>query len=130
MKNYDKDKGSSYLEYLDTKNLDGRGMSQKLSVNGFEWVKELSQFKEDFIKDYDGDSNKGYFLELDAEYPKKLLSLHGGLPFSPEKNKIKNRNKLVCNVHDKKNYVVHIRALKQALNHRLILKRTTQSNSI
>ena len=36
-------------------------MYQKLPVNGFEWVEELSQFNEDFMKNYDEDSNKGYF---------------------------------------------------------------------
>ena len=101
-------------------------MSQKLPVNGFEWVEELSQFKEDFIKNYDEDSNKGYFLEVDVEYPKNLFSLHSDLPFLPERNKVVKCNKLVCNVHDKKNYVVHIRALKQALNHGLILKKYTR----
>ena len=75
MKNYDKDMVSSYLEYLDRNNLYGWAMSQKLPVNGFEWVEELSQFKEDFIKNYDEDSNKGYFLEVDAEYPKNVFSL-------------------------------------------------------
>ena len=48
-------------------------MFQKLPVNGFEWVEELSQFNEDFIKNYDEDSNKGYFLEVDVEYPKKYF---------------------------------------------------------
>ena len=99
------------------------GNAQKLSANCFEWVEKLSQFKEDFIKNYDEDSNKGYFLEVDVEYPKKLFSLHSDLPFLPERNKIKQCNQLVCNVHDKKNYAVHIRALKQALNHGLILKK-------
>ena len=96
---------------------------KKLPVDGFEWVEELSQFKEGFIKNYDEDSNKGYFLEVDVEYPKNLCSLHSDLPFLPERNKVVKCNKLVCNVHDKKNYVVHIRALKQALNHELILKK-------
>ena len=53
MKNYDKNTASSYLMYLDSKNLYGWKMSQKFPVNGFEWVEELSQFKEDFIKSYD-----------------------------------------------------------------------------
>ena len=53
------------------KNLYGWAMSQKFPVNGFEWVEELSQFNEDFIKNYDEDSNKEYFLEVDVEYPKK-----------------------------------------------------------
>ena len=71
MKKYDKDMESSYLEYLNANNLYGLAMSQKVSVNGFQWVGELSQFKEDFIKNYDEDSSKGYFLEVDVEYPKK-----------------------------------------------------------
>ena len=109
-------------------------MSQEVPVNGFEWVEDLSQFKEDFIKNYDENSDKGYFLEVDVEYPKKLfngvaLNLHEDLPFLPERKKIKKCNKLVCNMQDKENYVVHIKALKQALNHRLILK-STQSNSV
>ena len=72
---------------------------------------------------------KGYFLEVDVDYPKNLLNgvaftLHSHLPFLPERNKIKKFNKLVCNLQEKENYVVHIRALKQALNHGLLLKNT------
>ena len=80
------------------------------------------------MKDYDENSNNGYFLEVDVEYPKILFNLHIDLPFLAERNKIKKFNKLVCNIYDKENHVVHIRALKQALNHGLILK-STQSNS-
>ena len=50
MKHYDKDMESSYLEYLDANNLYGWTMSQKLLVNCFKQVEELSQFKEDFKK--------------------------------------------------------------------------------
>ena len=81
MKNYDKDKEISYIQYLDTNNLYGWTMSQKLPVNGFEQVEELSQFKEDFTKNYDENSNKGYVLEVDVEYPKNLHNLHSDLPF-------------------------------------------------
>ena len=102
------------------------GNVSKTSVNGFEWVEEPSRFKEDFIKNYDEDSSKGHFLEVDVEYPKNLFRFHGDLPFLPEGNKIKKCNNLVCNVHDKKNYVVHIRALKQALNHRLIIQKVNR----
>ena len=56
----------------------------------------------------------------DNEYPKDLHNLHSDLPFWAEKIKIKKSNKLVCNLYDRKEYVVHIRALKQALNHGLI----------
>ena len=118
--NYDKNTASSCLVYLDANNLYGWTMSQKLPMNGFECVEELSEFNEDFIKDYDENSDEGYFLEVDVEYPQKLFSLHNDLPFLPERNKIRKYNKLVCNVQDKENYVVHIRALKQALNHGLI----------
>ena len=57
LKNYDKNIISSYLVYLDTNNLYGRGMSQKLPVNGFKWVKKLSKFDQRFIKDYDENRN-------------------------------------------------------------------------
>ena len=100
-------------------------MPQKLPVNGFKWVEEddLAKFNESFIKNYDENSDKGYFLEVDVDYPKNLYKLHSDLPFLPERKKIKKCNKLVCTVQDKENYVVHIRALKQALNHGLILKK-------
>ena len=116
--------------YLDANNLYGWEMSQKLPVNHFEWVEELSEFDEPFIKNYDENSNKGYFLEVVVEYPKNLFSLHSDLPFLPERKKIEKCKKLLCNIHDKESYVVHIRALKQALNHELILKKSTESNSI
>ena len=90
MKNYDKDMESSYLEYLDANNLYGLATSQKVPVNGFQRVEELSQFKEDFIKNYDEDSNKGYFLEVDVEYPKNLHNLHSDLPFLLEKKILEN----------------------------------------
>ena len=92
-------------------------MSQKLPVNGFESVKKLSKFNEFFIKNYDENSDKGYFLEVDVEYPKNLNNLHSDQSFLPARKKIEKCNKLVCDFHDKKNFVVHIKALKQALNH-------------
>ena len=81
--------------------------------------KNVSKFNGELIKNYDEDSNKGYILEVDVEYPKDLHNLHSDLPFLSERMKIKKCNKLVCNLYDKKEYVVHIRALKQALNHGL-----------
>ena len=98
-------------------------MSQKLPVNGFKWVKNVPKIDEDFIKNYDEDSDKGYILEVDVEYPENLRDLHSGLPFLPERIKINKCNKLVCNLYDKKNYAAHIRSIKQALNHGLILKK-------
>ena len=74
--------------------------------------KNVSQFDENFIKSYDEDSNKGYVLEVEFEHPKDLHNLHSDLPFLSERMKIKKYNKLVCNLYDKKEYVIHIRALK------------------
>ena len=51
------------------------------------------------------------------------MILHSDLPFLPERMKINKCSKLVCNLYDKKNYIVHIKLLKQALNHGLILKK-------
>ena len=101
-------------------------MSQKLPVNGFKWIKNVSKFDEEFIKNYDEDSDKEYILEVNVEYLKKFLNLHNDLPFLAKRMKINERKKLVCNINDKENYVVHIRALKQALNHGLILKKYTE----
>ena len=68
-------------------------MSQKLPVNGFKWVKQKkkkpSKFNEDFIKNYNENSTKGYFFEVDIDYPKELFNLHKDLPFLPEKKKLK-----------------------------------------
>ena len=85
--------------------------------------KNVSKFDEDFIKNYDEVSNKGDMLEVDVQYSKNLHNLHSDLPFLLEKIKIKKCNKLVCNLYYKKEYIVHIRALKQALHNRLILKK-------
>ena len=87
MKNYNKDIISSYLMYLDANNLYGWAMSQKLPVNGFKWVKNLSQFNESFIRNYDENSDIGYFLEVDIDYPKELFNFHKDLPLLPKRKK-------------------------------------------
>ena len=98
-------------------------MSQKLPVNGFKWEDDLSKFNERFIKSYNDNSTKAYFLEVDVEYPKKLFGSHKDLPFLPERKKFEKVENLICSIEDKEKYVIHIRALKQVLNHELILKR-------
>ena len=85
----------------------------------------LSDFNKDFIKNYNKNSDVGYFLEVDIEYPKTLWGSHKELPFLPERKKLEKVEKLVCSIEDKEKYVIHIRALKQALNHGL---KCTQSN--
>ena len=76
MENYNKFIESFYLMYLDANNLYRWAMSQKLVVDGFKWVKDLSKFNGSFIKSYNENSDKGYILEVDYEYPKNLHKLH------------------------------------------------------
>ena len=124
MNNYDKNK-ISFLLYLDANNLYGWTMSQKLPLVNFKWIKkdDILKFNEDFINNYEENGDKGYLLEVDIEYPKNLHTLHSDLPFLPERMRINKCTKLVCTVQDKENDVVHIRTLKQTLNHGLILKK-------
>ena len=70
----------------------------------------MLKFNEDFIKNYDEKSDKGYIFEVDLEYPNILQKSHGDLTFLPERMKINKCNKLVCNLYDKNYYVVHIRS--------------------
>ena len=123
MKNYDNNKESSYMQYLDANNLFGWAMSQKLPVNGFKWINDVAGIDEEFIRNYNEDNDKEYILEVDVKYPRKLHDLHSDLPFLPKRMKIDKCKKLVCNLRNKKKYVVHIRSLKQALNHGLKLKK-------
>ena len=97
-------------------------MSQNLPVNGFEWVEDISRINEEFVKNYDENNDKGYILEVDVKYPKKLHDIHSDLPFLPKRMKIDKCKKLLCNLRNKNKYVVYIKSLKQALNHRLKLK--------
>ena len=98
-------------------------MSQKLPVNDFKWVEDTSRIDEEFIKNYNENNKKGYILEVDVKYPKKLLDSHSDLLFLPKRMKIDKCKKLVCNLLSNKKCVVHINSLKQALNHGLKLKK-------
>ena len=108
MKVYDKDKEPSYIQYWDVNNLYGWAMSQNLPVNNFEWIKDTSQFNEDFIKNYNEESDEGYFLEIDVKYFDKLHELNNDSPFSLERMKIEKVEKFVAILHDKTEYVIHI----------------------
>ena len=106
MKDHDKNKESLYIQYWDVNNLYGWSMSQKLPVNNFEWIKDTSQFNEDFIRHYNEESDEGYFLEVDVQCLEKLHQIHNYLPFLPERMKIEKFKKLDANLHDKTEYVI------------------------
>ena len=75
------------------------------------------------IKKYNEENDEGYFLEVDAHYLEKLHEVHNDLPFLPEWPKIEKVEMLVANLPDKTEGFIHIRNLKQALNHELVLKK-------
>ena len=88
---------------------------QKPPVNNFEWIKDTSQFNEDFIKNYKEGGDERYFLEVDVQYLEYLYNLHNDLPFAPARMKIETVEKLVVNLHDKTEHVIHIRNLKTGI---------------
>ena len=131
MKNYNNNEEPSYIQYLDANNLYGWAMAKILPTNGFKWINnnETAEssakhvINEDFIKNYNESNDKGYILEVDVKYPKRLHKLQSDLPFLSERMKVNKCKKLVCNLFNKKKYVVHINALKKALNHGLKFKK-------
>ena len=76
-------------------------MLQKLPVNNFEWIEETYAFNENFIRNYNEESDEGYFLEIDAQYPQELHEIHNDSPFLLERMKIEKAKKLVINLHNK-----------------------------
>ena len=77
------------------------------------------------MKNYNEESDEGYFLEVDVQYLENLHNNHNDLPFLPERMKIEKAEELelVADLHDKTEYVIYIRVLKQALNLGLGLKK-------
>ena len=98
-------------------------MLQMLLVNNFEWIKDTSKFNEDFIKNYNEESDERFFLEIDVEYPEILQKLHNDLLLLLERMKIKKVKKFLANLDEKIEYVMHIKNWKQGLNHGLVLKK-------
>ncbi|XP_060083028.1 uncharacterized protein LOC132562303 [Ylistrum balloti] len=94
---------AKYIAYLDANNLYGWAMSKPLPTHGFGWMtdSELDSWK-----------NHSCILEVDLEYPKDLHDLHNDYPLAPESLKVHNVEKLIPNLNDKTNYVIHCENLK------------------
>ena len=116
---YDSSKPTRYLQYLDVNNLYGWAMSHPLPTGGFRWV----DVHPDEIKELVNHSDHGYLLEVDIAYPRELHDYHSNLPFMCGRMTINGVEKLVPNLYYKKRYVMHIRALDQALKHGLVLEK-------
>ena len=72
-------------------------------MNGFKWVKNLSQFNKSFKRNYNENSDIGYFFEVSIDYPEKLFNPHQDLSFLPERKKVNKVEKLICSKKTKKN---------------------------
>ena len=116
---FDPKSESSYLQYVDTSNLYGWAISQPFPTGGFKWV----DVNPNEISELATGTDKGYILEVDVSHPRELHSSHNGLPFMCERMEINGVEKLVPNLRDKKNYIIRIQALNQALQHGLRLDR-------
>ena len=101
-------------------------MSQPLPIGEFRWidVRENKVEPKKMVETLAKNSNWGYgcLLEVDVEYPRELHNHHNDLPFLCQKIKVNGGEKLVPNLYDKEKYLIHVKALKQALDHGLVLK--------
>ena len=139
---YDSKKPKKYITYLDMNNLYGYAMSQYLPYANFKWVKDINKIEQKLMN-IKSNSSTGYILEVDLEYPQELHDIHNDYPLAPEKInipkewlsdyclKIANAHnittgavkKLVPNLMNKNNYVIHYRNLQQCLELGMKLKK-------
>ena len=74
------------------------GNVTNLPVGVFKWIGKTSQFNKDLIKSYNEDSDGGYFLEEDVQYPENVNDLHSNLHFFPKRMKNQKVERLVANL--------------------------------
>ena len=133
MNDYDPEKPSTFITYLDKNNLYGWSMSEYLPYGEFEWLENVDEFDVNSINEK---SEIGYFLEVDLEYPDELHELHNDYPLAPEKLaipsdmlskyckeiadkykiKVGDVKKLIPNLGNKTKYVLHYRNLQLYLS--------------
>ena len=133
MNNYDPEKPSTFITYLDKNNLYDWSMSKYLPYGEFNWLKNGDKFDVNSVNEK---SDIGYFLEVDLKYPDELPELHNDYPPSPERlavtsdilskyckiiadkydikaGDVKN---LIANLGNKTKYVLHYRNLQLYLS--------------
>ena len=120
MVDYDPDKPSTYIQYLEANNLYGWAMSQSLPTHGFKWIKDLTKDKlmdilEKANHSMSNHGRKEYIFEVDLEYLPDLWTAHNDYPLAPEKMIVNGVEKLICHFKPRKHYVVHYRNLRQYL---------------
>ena len=98
-------------------------MSEPLPTGEFKWVKCGNVNPKSLVERFAAEKDHGYLLEVNVSYPKKLHDLHNDLPFMGDKMKVNGVEKLIPNLYYKRKYIIHIRALKQALDHGLVLEK-------
>ena len=133
-KRYSKASKNKHILYLDMNNLYGHAMNQYLPYANFELVKNIDKIKQKLMN-IKSNSSTGYILEVDLEYPQELHDIHNDYPLAPEKINIPKEwlsdysleianahnittgtvKKLVPNLMNKNNYVIHYRNLQQCL---------------
>ena len=142
MENFDENKPSKYIMYLDANNLYGWAMSQYLPTGNFKWLTK-EQIKKTNLANYSEEHDEGLLLEVDLDYPQELHDLHNDYPLAPEKLKV-NKNmlsdycqkisekfnissgqvhKLITTLGKKEKYVLHYRNLQLYLSLGLKLKK-------
>lgn len=120
LSHYDLTKPNKYIMYLDATNLYGYAMSQYLPKSNFAWVsnEKIENFD---VMSIPNDSDKGYVLEVDIDYPSTLHDEHNEFPFCPQNYQPPKSKfaKLIPNLENKTKYVVHYTMLKQCIKNGL-----------
>ena len=139
--NYDSFKPTSWITYLDMNNLYGTSMSMPLPEKDFAWCTQ-EQIDDFNVMDVSDDSETGYILEVDLEYPSSLHDAHSDYPLAPENKTVSdemlsahskvlkeklgikgNASKLIPNLSNKKKYVLHYRNLKYYMTKGILLSK-------
>ena len=124
MKDFNNSEPSKYLTYLDANNLYGWAMKQKLPTHKFEWMtnKEIENiFNNQIVQVWE---KTPCILEVDLEYPEELHDRHNDYPLCPERVECDHGvKKLIPNLRDKNNYVIHYKNLMQCLRLGMKLKK-------